>query len=62
MDQLTRNLDNLARLVRDGEIENTSEAVETVVATGESDAIDITEPFSLNALIDFSEINGNPRF
>lgn len=62
MDQLTRNfLDNLARLVRDGETENTSEIVETVVAASEPVAVDITEPFSLNALIDFSEINGNPK-
>ncbi|KAI8322280.1 hypothetical protein EDC96DRAFT_539129 [Choanephora cucurbitarum] len=62
MDQLARNfLDNVARLVRDGETENTSEIAETVVASSESVAIDITEPFSLNALIDFSEINGNPK-
>ena len=62
MDQLTRNfLDNLARLVRDDETENTSEIVETVVAASQPVAVDITEPFSLNALIDFSEINGNPK-
>ena len=62
MDQLARNfLDNVARLVRDGETENTSEIAEAVVASSESVAIDITEPFSLNALIDFSEINGNPK-
>ena len=44
MDQLARNfLDTVARLVRDGETENTSEIVDTVVATSESVAIDITE-------------------
>ncbi|KAI8329083.1 hypothetical protein BD560DRAFT_441698 [Blakeslea trispora] len=62
MDQLTRRfLDNLARMVRDGETENTSEIVETVVATSEPVAIDITVSFSLNALIEFSEINGDPK-
>ncbi|KAI8327565.1 hypothetical protein BD560DRAFT_442102 [Blakeslea trispora] len=62
MDQLTRSfLDNLARMVRDGETENTSEIVETVVATSEPVAIDNTVHFSLNALIEFSEINGDPK-
>ncbi|KAI8332549.1 hypothetical protein BD560DRAFT_428929 [Blakeslea trispora] len=62
MNQLTRSfLDNLARMVRDGETENISEIVETVVATSEPVAIDNTVPFSLNALIKFSEINGDPK-
>ncbi|KAI8328589.1 hypothetical protein BD560DRAFT_441802 [Blakeslea trispora] len=61
MDDKTRNLmKKLARLANDIETDDIIEHVEKKASSFENVAIDITEPFSLNTLINFSEINGNP--
>lgn len=61
MDDKTRNfMRKLARLANDIETGDIIEHVEKKASSFENVAIDITEPFSLNTLINFSEINGNP--
>ncbi|KAI8336417.1 hypothetical protein BD560DRAFT_428459 [Blakeslea trispora] len=61
MDDKTRNfMKKLARLANDIETDDIVEHVEKKTSSFENVAIDITESFSLNTLINFSEINGNP--
>ncbi|KAI8330682.1 hypothetical protein BD560DRAFT_441392 [Blakeslea trispora] len=61
MDDKTRNfMKKLARLANDIETDDIVEHVEREGLVFRERSIDITEPFSLNTLINFSEINGNP--
>ncbi|KAI8324039.1 hypothetical protein EDC96DRAFT_581919 [Choanephora cucurbitarum] len=61
MDDKARSfMKKLARLANDIETDDIVEHVEKKASSFESVAIDITEPFSLITLINFSEINGNP--
>ncbi|OBZ80657.1 hypothetical protein A0J61_11293 [Choanephora cucurbitarum] len=61
MDDRTRDfMKKLARLANDIEKDDLVEHVEKKASSFENVAIGITMPFSLNALINFSEINDNP--
>ncbi|KAI8326637.1 hypothetical protein EDC96DRAFT_164083 [Choanephora cucurbitarum] len=61
MDDKARSfMKKLARLANDIETDDIVEHVEKKASSFENFAIDITEPFSLNALTNFSEVNGNP--